>query len=114
MAASLEIGCLDFGLLKQFLSCSGQCDQTIDHDVAAVCKLEGVIGILFDQKYGQAAFGVECLNSIENLPHDQRRETQRRFVKQQQTWLRHQGASDCEHLLFAARQASAALADPLL
>ena len=44
---------------------------------------------------------------------DQRREPERRLVEQQEPRPPHQGARDGEHLLLAARQRAAALAEPL-
>src|SRR5262245_48970649 len=114
MPTSLEIGRLDFRAFQQFASCAGHRNEPIHHDVAAVRELEGVVGILLDEKYCQTVLGVEHFDGIKDLPHDQRCQAQRRLVEQKKAWLCHQSAGNRQHLLFAARQRPAALRDSLL
>src|SRR5215813_492732 len=70
MPTSLEIGRLDFRAFQQFASCAGHRNEPIHHDVAAVRELEGVVGILLDEKYCQTVLGVEHFNGIKDSPHD--------------------------------------------
>ncbi len=49
----------------------------------------------------------------EDLPHDQRREAERRLVEQQQARAQQQRARDRQHLLLAARQRAGLLAAAL-
>lgn len=71
-------------------------------------------GVLFHQEDGQSFGAVQLADRFENLLHDDRRQTQRRFVQKQQLRTAHQGAGDGEHLLLAARQCSGPLVDTLL
>ena len=111
--AAFQIGGLDLGPVKQFAPGAGERDQPIDHDVTAVGELERVKGVLLDQKYGQSVLRVERFERIEDLPHDQRRKTKRRFVEQQEPRPAHQRARNRKHLLFAAGQGTAALREAL-
>ena len=99
--------------LQEFAAAAGQGDLAVDHDEAAMGELERVIGVLFDQEYREPVAGVERSDDVEDLPRDQRREAERRLVEQQEPRPPHQGARDGEHLLLAARQRAAALAEPL-
>ena len=51
---------------------------------------------------------------MENLRHQQRRESHGRLIHQDDRGLCHQRASHCQHLLLAARQGSGSLRSPLL
>ena len=57
---------------------------------------------------------VERADGAENLLHQQRRKAERGLVEHQQPRPAHQRAADREHLLLAARQRAAALADTFL
>ena len=71
-------------------------------------------GVLLDQEHGELFALVERVDGGENLLHQERREAERGFVEQEQPRPRHQRAADRQHLLLAARQRAAALAEPLL
>src|SRR6185503_2908182 len=114
LPAAFEIGGFDFRALEQFAPAAGQGDQAIDHHVAAVGELERVIGVLLDQEDREAFLGIELADGVEDLAHDQRRQTKRRLVEQQKPRPAHQRARDRQHLLLATRQRAAALAKPLL
>src|SRR5579872_6268960 len=114
MSATLEIGGADFRALQQFRAGSLERDQAVDHDIAAVGEPQRVIGVLLDDQYGEAVLPVECPDRLEDLARDQRRETKRRFVEEEQARAAHQGTADRQHLLFAAGQRAAALGQPLL
>src|ERR1700728_3947513 len=53
VGAAFEIGGTNFGTPQQFAAGAGQRDLAVDHDVAAVRQLEGVIGVLLDEKHSQ-------------------------------------------------------------
>lgn len=78
-----------------------QHDPAILEHIAAVSHLQGLVGVLFHQKYRHTLIANRA-DDLENLRDDQRRQPQRRLIKQQQPWPRHQGAADGQHLLFAA------------
>jgi hypothetical protein len=44
------------------------------------------MGILFDQQNGDALFLVQTAYNGKNFLHQQRRQTQRRFIQQHQGW----------------------------
>jgi len=64
-------------------------------------NVERARGVLFDQHDGQAV-ALERQQGIETEIDHLRHQAEREFVDEQQPRLRHQRASDCEHLLFAA------------
>ncbi len=51
--AALEIGGADFRTRQQFVTRARQRDRAIDQDKAAIGELQGVIGVLLDEKDGQ-------------------------------------------------------------
>src|SRR5262249_62178704 len=86
----------------------------VDHDIAAMRKLQGVERVLFHQKHGELFFGVELLDRVEDLARDQRRQAERGLVEKEEARVSHQRARDRQHLLLAARKRAAALVDALL
>ena len=79
-----------------------------------MCQFQCVEGVLFHQEHGEAFGAVQFLDRLEDELDDEGREAQRRLVEQEQARTRHQGAGDCQHLLLAARQRTAALRLALL
>ena len=83
--------------------------RALDHDfarfqhVAVVRDLQRGPRVLLDQQDRHAA-RLERADNAENLLHDQRRESQARFVEHQQPGLGHQCPAQREHLPLAARQ----------
>src|SRR5882672_3177428 len=73
--------------------------------VSAVGVLQGRMRILLD-KQDSCALTFDFIDRFEDRVNDERRESQRRLVKQQQARLGHQRAADGEHLLFTARKRS--------
>ena len=71
--------------------------------VATLCNTQRLAHILFDQQDGHAGL-VDLLHDPEDFLNDQRRQTHRRFIQQQDLGLCHQGTADRQHLLFTARQ----------
>jgi len=100
--------------LEQLPAASGQGDGAIDHDVAAVGEPEGMVGILLDEENGQLLASVQFADRREDLAHDERGETERGLVEEQEARARHQRAGDRQHLLLAARERAAALVDAFL
>src|SRR5580700_8243199 len=94
LAPAFEIGGFDFRPLQQLASGTRERDQTIDHDIAAVRQAERVKGILLDQEYGQALVAIERPDGVEDLPHHQRRQPERRLVEQKEPRPAHQRARD--------------------
>src|SRR5438045_8221974 len=114
MYAAFEIGCTDVLTAQKLATRSRDRDPAVDHDMSAMGQPQSMEGILLDQEHGQALSGVELADRCKNLPDDQRRQTERRLVEKQKPRSRHEGASDGEHLLLAARQCTSALSPPLL
>jgi hypothetical protein len=83
MPTSLEVGRFDFWAFQQFVTRARHRDETIDHYIAAMRELQGMIGILLDQKYGQTILGIERFDRIEDLSHDQRGEAERRLIEKE-------------------------------
>src|SRR5207245_443135 len=67
---------------------------------------------LLDEEHGHA-LAIELADRVEDLPDDDRRESERRLVEEEQLRPRHEGARDREHLLLAARERPAELPPPL-
>src|ERR1700758_5202385 len=65
--AAFQIGGAHFWALQQVGSGSAQRDQAVDHDIAAVGELEGVIGVLLDDQHGEAVLPVQGADRIEDL-----------------------------------------------
>src|SRR3954471_21461823 len=107
--AAFQVGGANLGALQQLGAGPGQRDQAIDHDIAAMGELERMVGVLLDDQHGQAVLPVQSADRIENLARDQRRQTERGFIEQEQARTAHQGATDGQHLLLAAGQGSATL-----
>ena len=77
-------------------------------------ELQRVIGILLDEEDRHALAPVELADGIEDLPHDDGREAERRLVEHEETRPAHERAGDRQHLLLAARKRAAALCKALL
>src|SRR6266581_3561476 len=77
--------------------------------------LEGEVRVLLDEER-RHALGPELTDHLEEVLHDEGRETGGRFVEQDEVRLRHQRAADREHLLLTAaernRELSRALGEP--
>src|SRR4029077_14319723 len=114
LATAFEISQFHLRPVEQFGAGAGKRDQAVDHDIAAVGELERMEGVLLDQKHGEAVLGVELSDGVEDLPHDQRRQAERRLVEHEKFWPAHQRTRDRQHLLLAARQGAAALAEALV
>ena len=65
------------------------------------CERERQAGILLNKQQADVLLLVDPMQNAENLLHDQRRETKRGLVQQQQLGPQHERTSDGEHLLLA-------------
>src|SRR4051812_32052797 len=59
-------------------------------------------GVLLDDEHGHAVLALHAVERLEDLLHDERRQTERGLVEQQQLRSRHHRAAEREHLLLAA------------
>ena len=59
-------------------------------------------GVLLDQQHADAFVTVDGAQDSEDFLHDERRETERWLVEQQELRPQHQSARDRQHLLLAA------------
>jgi hypothetical protein len=82
--------------------------------VGGIGELEGKCCILLDQQDAHPLLLVDESQDAEDLDHDQRRQAERRLVKQHQARLQHQGTGDRQHLLLAAGQGAGLLLHALL
>ena len=78
-------------------------------DDGAAVEDDGVVGdrqdqlrVLLDEDRRHPFAGDELLDRAQQLLHDDRCEAFHRFIQQQQCGIRHQRASDGDHLLLAA------------
>ena len=76
-------------------------------------EFERVVGVLLDDKHGEAVLPVQGTDRIEDLAGDQRCEAERGSSSRPLPGAAHQCAADREHLLLAARQRAATLGQPL-
>ncbi len=76
-------------------------DLTGFQHVGVVGHAQGRTGVLFHQQ-DRYALAAQVGDDPEDLPGDQWRQAQARFVEHQQLGLGHQRAAHCEHLPFAA------------
>src|SRR5438132_1691258 len=112
MPAAFEVGGSDLRTLQQLGPGARQRDRAVDHDIAAMSELERMKGVLLDQEDRDPVARVEVAHDGKNLLRDQRRETERGLVEQQETRPSHERARDREHLLLAARERASALVAP--
>ena len=81
-------------------------------DVGAVRDVQRVVDVLLDQQ-DRPALGLELGDGLEDPLDHQRRQAERRLVEQEQARPAHERPPDRQHLLLAARQRAAGLAQPL-
>ena len=81
-------------------------------NVGAVGDFQRLVGVLLDQEHRHTVLA-QLFDDVEDLLDDDRRQTQRWLVEQQQLGLAHQRAADGEHLLFTAGHGAAALVEAL-
>src|SRR5664279_5978884 len=102
--AKPEIELLDVRVLLQARGRTLQHDPALFHDVAAVSDVEGTASVLLHDQHRQPEVDLEPFDALKDLLDQDRRETERGFVKHQQARVGHQSATDRQHLLLAARK----------
>ena len=78
---TFQIGRTHLGAGQKLLAGTGEDDLPVLHDVAAMRRTQGVMGILFDEQDGHAVIAVQLADGLENLLDIERRQAQRRFVE---------------------------------
>ena len=82
-------------------------------DIAIIGDLQREEGVLLDEQHRHALFA-DFDDRVENLLHEDRSKSHARFVKEQNSRVRHKPAADRQHLLLASRQRAGDLAKTLL
>ena len=72
--------------------------------VAVARNLQGQVGILFHEKDRNPLVPVDLDDLLKDLLHQQRSDTERRFIQHEEFRFAHEGPADGEHLLLAARE----------
>src|SRR5205085_4421334 len=88
-------------------------DLAVHDDVAAIGDADGLIEVLLGHQYGQLKPLLQFLDLVDRATDEDRGETDRRLVDQQDARRRHQGARQRQHLLLAAGEAAGELAAAL-
>src|SRR5262245_18003942 len=81
MPTAYQIGRTHLRPRQQCVATALQRDPSVDHDVTAVSKFQGMEGVLLNQKDRELLLRVECPDRIEDLACDQWREAERGFVE---------------------------------
>ncbi len=76
-------------------------------------QLQSLVGVLLDQENSRVVITVDLANDVENLLNDDRCQTERRFIEQQQARACHQGTRNRQHLLLTTGEGPAQLATTL-
>src|SRR5262245_34541548 len=105
LAADLaEIELLDVGMTAQPLGAAVEHDAAVLHDVGMVGDVEREGRALLDDEDGQAKLAPDLDETPQQLLDDDRRETERELVHQQELGPADQRAAKRQHLPLAARQ----------
>src|SRR5262245_18697376 len=97
-----EVGLPDQRILEQLRGGAGEDDLSHLEDIAAVGDRQRHVHVLLDHEDRRALL-VDGPDDIEDLLHEARGQPHRRFVHAQERGPGHEGATDGEHLLLAAR-----------
>src|SRR5215467_6279724 len=100
---TFEISGLHLGIGQKFGTSAAERNPAGLHHITAMGEAQRVMGILLDEEHRRLLPFVHLANYIENLFDDQRRQSERRFIEQQEARPAHQGPRNCQHLLLAAR-----------
>src|SRR5215831_6481998 len=114
LPTTFEVGGLHLGIGQKFGPGAGECDASGLHHITAMGKPQRVMGVLLDKEHSHILSFVDFADDTEDLPDDQRRQTERRFVEQQEARPAHQRPRDRQHLLLAAREGAATLSPALM
>src|SRR4029077_21072018 len=85
----------------------------LDH-VRVARQLECKFGVLLDDHDGYLVLTVDLPEDFEQITHNQRRQTERRFVEQHQARTEHESAGHREHLLLTSGKCACLLTSALL
>src|SRR5438067_10355985 len=88
-------------------------DLAVDDDVAAVGNADGLDEVLLRHQHRQLVTVLQFLDLLDRALDENRGETDRRLVDQEDLGRRHQRARQGQHLLLAAAEAAGQLATPL-
>src|SRR3954463_6233875 len=103
-AAQIELR--DVGVRAQALRRAVEHDAAVFHDVAIVRYIERHACVLLHEEKRHAELAPYRLQAFHQLLDEERRETLRQLVHQQQLWLAHQRGADREHLPLATGEQS--------
>src|SRR6185437_4139706 len=84
-------------------------DLAVDDNVAAVGDADRLIKILLGHQHGQRVALLHLADGVDGAADQDRRQTDRRFVDQEDFWRQHHRAAEYQHLLLAARHAAGEL-----
>src|SRR5690606_19980631 len=88
-------------------------DSSVFQDVSVVGRVERHVGVLLDQQHRGSALAIDAHDDLEDLLRELRRQSQARFVEQDQSRRRHDRTRDRQHLLLSARQQACVLRSTL-
>src|ERR1019366_7580121 len=108
-----EIGLGDRLVLFDLRRGARKADRPFAQDQVSVSKVEGHFQVLLHQHDGQS-LAAQPANGGNDLFHNQRRQTFRRLVEEQDGGVGHERAGDRQHLLLAPRELRAKVALALL
>src|ERR1017187_3976604 len=77
--------------------------DAVRQNIDALCDAAGQSRILLDEEYSEAGLA-QLAQGTADLPDDDWRKTERRFVEYEELRIRHQPQGDREHLLLSTRQ----------
>src|SRR4029453_5631273 len=106
-AGMAEIELLDIRMIAQPLGVPVEHDPAVLHHIAVVGDLERHGRALLDDQDGDAELAPDLGQAAQQVLDDDRRQTERQFVDQQQFGPAHDGAAERQHLPLAAREKAA-------
>src|SRR5262245_34018999 len=102
--AEAEVELADVVVAAEFLGRAVEDDPAVLHDVAVMGDAERDLGVLLHEQEGGAPLGVDLLDDLEDLAHEEGSEAEGGLVEEEELGLGHEGPPDHEHLLLAAAQ----------
>ncbi len=113
VAADAEQPLLQFAVAGEPRALDDAVDAAVDHDGDLLGHRRRDADVLLDDEHGDVALLAEPDQHLLDLRDDDRRQTLRRLVHDEQPRVGQQRAGDREHLLLAARKLRAAVVAPL-
>src|SRR6266566_193472 len=96
-----QIGAAHRLLVLQLRTLALDRDTTDLEHIGARRELERDARVLLDQQHRHPVALVDCANDVEDRPHYERRQPERRLIEQQQLRPHEKGPREREHLLLA-------------